>query len=365
MKGTVEQLPSGSWRITVMVEGVRHRRTVRARTKTEARRALAELITEVGATRADGWTATVAHLLRVHSARSTWSATTRSLADYLTSRIPQWFLDLRVGDVRAPELYRLWDELGREVGPHQASRVHDLLGAAWQRAIRMDWIVSNPLTAVRPPVPPRSVISPPSPADVRRAFEAITVDWHHTLFTLAATTGARRGELCGLQWGDIECTPTGGQIRISRSVAYTPTAGVVVKGTKTGALGERTVAIDAHTSRLLVDRRERMVGRCAELHLELAPAMFVFPADCDPRLPCRPDNLTQAWARITQRAGVSIRLHDLRHFAATQLLANGVDVRTVAGRLGHARASTTLDRYAAFIPANDQAAADLLGRLVS
>jgi Phage integrase family len=51
------------------------------------------------------------------------------------------------------------------------------------------------------------------------------------------------------------------------------------------------------------------------------------------------------------------RVHDLRHFVATELLTAGIDVRTVANRLGHARTSTTLDIYWAWVPAQDQRAA--------
>ena len=53
-----------------------------------------------------------------------------------------------------------------------------------------------------------------------------------------------------------------------------------------------------------------------------------------------------------------MRLHDLRHFLAKRMIAAGIDVRTVSGRLGHRRTSTTTDRYAAFVPAADRLAAD-------
>ena len=55
-----------------------------------------------------------------------------------------------------------------------------------------------------------------------------------------------------------------------------------------------------------------------------------------------------------------VRLHDLRHFAATTMLLNGIDVHTAAGRLGHARASTTLDIYAHYTQPADLRASDTL-----
>ena len=60
-----------------------------------------------------------------------------------------------------------------------------------------------------------------------------------------------------------------------------------------------------------------------------------------------------------------IRLHDLRHYVATRLLTAGVDVRTVAGRLGHRNAATTLNVYAHFLEQADRDAADVMGRVIA
>ena len=60
-----------------------------------------------------------------------------------------------------------------------------------------------------------------------------------------------------------------------------------------------------------------------------------------------------------------IRLHDLRHTSATLLLAQGVDIETVAKRLGHAKASVTLDIYGHALESMDEVASDTLERLLS
>ena len=73
--------------------------------------------------------------------------------------------------------------------------------------------------------------------------------------------------------------------------------------------------------------------------------------------------MSRSFARLCERAGLSgVRLHDLRHYVATRLLAAGVDVRTVAGRLGHRNAATTLNVYSHFLAKADQEAANVLGR---
>jgi integrase len=76
-----------------------------------------------------------------------------------------------------------------------------------------------------------------------------------------------------------------------------------------------------------------------------------------------PDAVTQRFRRLARRVGVPTSLHGFRHYSATQLLAAGVDLRTVAGRLGHGGGgATTLRVYASFVAAADRRAAEVLGQ---
>ena len=80
----------------------------------------------------------------------------------------------------------------------------------------------------------------------------------------------------------------------------------------------------------------------------------------------RPDSANARWAKTRDAAGISasVRLHDLRHFQATQLLNAGVPVPTVAARLGHADGTTTMKVYAHRTQRADQQAADIVGKLL-
>jgi integrase len=79
----------------------------------------------------------------------------------------------------------------------------------------------------------------------------------------------------------------------------------------------------------------------------------------------RPDGATRRWERLREKAGLDdVRLHDLRHFVATQLLGAAVDPRTVAGRLGHANPAVTMAVYGHFLPEKDRDAADFLDGLL-
>ena len=99
--------------------------------------------------------------------------------------------------------------------------------------------------------------------------------------------------------------------------------------------------------------------------VDVRPDGFVFTSTADGSQPLHPDTITGGFQRLCERAGLSgVRLHDLRHLHATQLLAAGVPVRTVSGRLGHANAATTLNVYAHFLEASDREAADVIAGLL-
>ena len=180
------------------------------------------------------------------------------------------------------------------------------------------------------------------------------------LLRLAAVTGARRGELCALRWSDLDRT----SLRISRSLYGSRQDQLMEKDTKTHAV--RRVSLDPETLEVVIGHRNQCRLRAKACGLRLPENAFIFSSEPSGTLPWRPGRVTLAFSRLCTELGVSnVRLHDLRHFAATQLLAAGVPVRTVAGRLGHANAATTLNVYAHVLESSDEDAAGVLGRLLA
>jgi integrase len=132
------------------------------------------------------------------------------------------------------------------------------------------------------------------------------------------------------------------------------------KDTKTHQ--SRRIALDEVTVAILTEHLERCRARAAAVGVGLAANAYVFSPAPDGATALLPDSVTQRYRRLAKRLGLSSTLHDLRHFSATQLLAAGVDLRTVAGRLGHGGGgATTLRVYAAFVADADRRAAALLG----
>ena len=100
--------------------------------------------------------------------------------------------------------------------------------------------------------------------------------------------------------------------------------------------------------------------------LTLQPSSYAFSRDADGKRPWVPNEVTKEFVRLRRVVDLgSVRLHDLRYFAATRLLAEGVPVRNVSGRLGHANASTTFSVYAHFVEESDREAPAKLGSLLA
>ena len=106
------------------------------------------------------------------------------------------------------------------------------------------------------------------------------------------------------------------------------------------------VAVDHANIQRLVDHYQRSTQRATQHEHLLTDKAFVFSAEPDGSVPWLPNRVTKMFINHRRRAGVGqFRLHDLRHFMATEMLAHGVAIVTVSQRLGHARASTTLNVY--------------------
>jgi len=242
-------------------------------------------------------------------------------------------------------------------------KTHLVARAALDRAIRWGWLSRNPASLAEPPTVHRPIVTPPSLDELARLVE--TAERHDPLFAVvlrvAATTGARRGELCALRWRDVDLDA--GIVTIERAVIIVD-GGVQERPTKTH--NRRTVALDDGTLDRLRQHLASARTAAAACGGELSADAFVFSRRPGGTHPLRPDNCTTTFDKLLRRTGLSgFSLKDAtRHLAATRLIAAGVDVRTVAGRLGHARASTTLDIYSHWLPARDREAAAILGQLL-
>lgn len=239
---------------------------------------------------------------------------------------------------------------------------HSVLHAALDYAVASDYIVVNPLDKQQAPsVSQEPLTTVPTAAQIERLVELASSSRNPALgplIRLAAASGARRGEVCGLRWSSFD--PDAGTLLIDQAVAHGLTK-VIKKGPKTHAA--RRVNIGPSTVEVLRRHREKME---AEYGKPLPPSAYMFSNEVDGSEPMKPNSVTQAFDRLCTRAGFDgIRFHDIRHHFATSLLSRGVDVGTVADLLGHKNAAVTLNVYRHFIPAAGARAAALLDEILA
>ena len=186
---------------------------------------------------------------------------------------------------------------------------------------------------------------------------------YETYFKLIIATGMRRGECCALQWRDIDWEQR--FIHICRNAVKITGDEIFVKEPKTRS-GDRYVYFSAEMESLLREYRREcqyITQTYDERNLETTDFLFRRQGT---RLPMTPTTFTWRFKCILKKNGLPERLnvHSLRHTAASLMIAGGADVATVAGILGHAQPSTTLDIYTHAFDKNKKAAsAELQGML--
>jgi integrase len=378
MKGHVRRR-GNSWelRAYVGVDPTTNRAKYLTRTfrggKREADEALARFVTEVSGGGHAAKDTTLSGLIRrwLDLVRDDLSPST--VRGY--ERIIRCYIDPDIGRVslaklRTDQLDRFYsklrDEGGQDGGPLSPATVrqtHAVIRRALNQAMRWGWIATNAASLARPPRVRARALTPPEPDGVLRLIaEAELIDPDLACFLLlAATTGARRGELCAIRWSDLDMKV--GSLTISRSIVETQGTVLIEKDTKTHL--SRRIALDTGSLAALTHQRDRSQKRAHSCRVTLADSAYVFSADPDGVRPWVPNEVTKQFIRIRRSIGMdSVRLHDLRHFTATRLLSEGVPVRTVSGRLGHANAATTLGVYAHFVEESDRDAADKIGSIL-
>ena len=421
-KGFIEQLPSGALRVKVYagIDPVSKRRKYLMETippgpdaaKT-AENALARLVNRVAERRNPRTSATLNQLLdRWLELLDVEASTRRGYVSKIDKHIRPYLGSMSVARIDADTLESLYADLrkcsehcrGRALVKHRTPRthlcdehpdatctprdpscrwclrmcrphtctpladssvraIHWILSGAFRRAVRWSWLAVNPADNAEPPAMPQPEPDPPTSEEAVRIVEEASrrdADWGAYIW-LAMTTGARRGELCALRWSDVSLDTS--VLTIRRALYRDDNGALNVKDTKTHQ--HRRVVLDTETVDVLREHRQRCMERASALGIKLADSAYVFSPHPDGSEPLVPDSVTQRYKRMTGRLGIDTTLKNLRHYSATELLAAGVDIRTIAGRLGHGSGgATTLRVYAAWTSEADQrAATTLAGRM--
>lgn len=229
---------------------------------------------------------------------------------------------------------------------------HRVLGKALREGMRHDLVLRNVATIQRAPkvTADEMVISTPEQvAELPARLEG------HALAApaiVALFTGMRRGEILALRWGNVDLA--GKIIKVRESLEATK-AGLRFKPPKSKA-GVRDITLPVIVVETLQAHRKVLLERRLMLGQgKLGDDDLAFPAwDGSPQ---HPDVFGSTWIKLAKELGLGVSFHGLRHTHASQLIDAGVDVVTIARRLGHSSPAITLNVYAHLFRKDDGKAA--------
>jgi integrase len=234
------------------------------------------------------------------------------------------------------------------------AQVRWVLGSALRQAMEDGLIRWNPVTAVKRPRVRRAELAWPTPTQLGALLEASRGTVWEVPILLATVTGARRSEILGISWEDVDLRL--GTVFIRRALqprSHAPGGSTVVFTPLKTKRSRRQVQLPLFALERIRQHRPEQLKRRTTLGPEWKNPIdqLGLPVDlvCErgDGLPLYPDSFTHAFKRLSRWAGLhpSTRLHDVRHAVATELGRRGVHPVIVSAVLGHASPAFTVAVY--------------------
>ena len=247
--------------------------------------------------------------------------------DKLTANdIQQFYTKLKQsGRLLRAELY------GKGLSDQTVRGIHTTLHAALDKAISEKLLFRNPADGCHLPPAKAREMQVLTPEEIQRLLIQAKEDGCFELLLLELSTGLRRGEICALQWNDLNFRT--GELRVERQI-HRVNGELVVSPPKTKA-GNRSLILPAPVLGVLKKYRE------------IVNSKWMFPSPVNENSPRDPATVRKRLQTVLERAGCKkVRFHDLRHTFSTVSLEHGMDIKTLSTIIGHVSSSTTLNIYA-------------------
>ena len=254
------------------------------------------------------------------------------------------------------------DGKGKYLSPATVKRYITVLQSVMTLACKQGFVHSNPADTKKLEIP-KSIAPDVEVFDddeTQNIINALEKEPTHirAVISVALYTGARRGEIVGLKWDDIDLDA--GTLSIKRSV-YKPHGEPAREKPPKTVSSIRTIAIPQVLCDILREHKSEQDKRIAYLGDSWYRGNYVF-TEADGHV-MNPQTPTKQFDHFLKRHGIRhLKFHGLRHTSATLLLANGCDIKTVSSRLGHTSIDTT-NIYLHVLAKADKAAADCFDKM--
>ncbi|EFV12497.1 site-specific integrase [Segniliparus rugosus] len=403
MRGSVKKTRGGTWYYVVDLgpdptSGKRRQERKRGfRIKDDAEDALTERLAEIRQGVHVDRSVTVAAYLRdwidAKEAAGLRAKTVKGYRQHIDTHLVPHLGHIKLRDLRATHIEKMLREIAkppkqpapnekiatgkhRKLKPLSASsirRVHATLSSALGAAKRKRLISFNAAADSDRPAATRPKVRPWEPHDLGLFLDHAASERFGPMYEVAALTGLRRGELCGMRWDDLDFERSVFVVR--QQLVVVSSAGIACPycqgqhkqfrfSTPKTASGEaRIVDLDAATVGVLMAQRLAQDAEREEWGDLYVDHGLVFAREDGNPTP--PDDVTERFNKLTDDLGLRrIRLHDLRHGQASLMLAAGVEMAVVSKRLGHSRHAFTSDTYSHLLGGVGASAAEKAAALV-
>ena len=383
MVGNIEKRGENSYRLrasggyTGDGKRITYKKTIQAKNKTEAQKELALFITEIQTGQALS-----AKKMRLRDYAEFWinnyaipnlsPKTYERYKSMLNARILPYLGNMYLDKIQPMQLMYLYQELSectytRKNETHKLSSKtilehHRLLHSMLQQAVYWQMIPYNPASRVRPPKARKPNINFYDDVQTIALIKALEGEElkFRVIILLTIFTGLRRGEVLGLEWQDIDFKNS--SLTVRQASQYVSSIGIYTKDPKTET-SNRIISIPESITKLLKEyQRKQLKNRLLLGDKWIETNRLFVQAN---GAPMHPDTITKWFRQFLEDKNLPhITFHGLRHTHATLLISQGLDVRTVSNRLGHAQTSTTLNIYAHAFAKMDREASEKLDNLL-
>lgn len=364
-EGNIRKRADGRWEARLVLEDGT-RRSLYGRTRQEVTKLLAEAlrdkergITVLGDRQTvedfmTSWTELCKHTIKPR----TW----RRYCQFVRLHIVPGLGKVPLSKLSAQQVQSLYArKLDEGLAPATVRQLHAVLHKALHTALRLGLVHRNVADMVDAPRVPRKEMAILSEEQAQSLLAAARGDRLEALYVVALGTGMRLGELLGLRWRDVDLEAA--QLRVTATLQRETVGEPVFAEPKT-AQSRRRVALASTVVAALRQHRVRQLEERLRVGEAWIDRDLVFCDETGEVL----DGISvlrYEFYPLLKKAGLPrMRFHDLRHTAATLLLARGVDVKVVSEMLGHATIAVTLAIYYHVRPHKQREAADVMDRML-
>ncbi|MPZ15607.1 MAG: tyrosine-type recombinase/integrase [Chloroflexi bacterium] len=281
---------------------------------------------------------------------------------------------IRLDKLRPLDVQRLVDSLpDKGLSRRTVLHVFRVFHNALERAVRLQLLSVNPASAVEPSKPDQADIAVVDSAGAAKLMDEVVGTRLEVPVALALGAGLRRSEILGLRWGDVDFDDGRATIRQTCQLVKVEEPSAATAKKKTPRFELRFLTTKTHRSRRSVTLPPSVVGLLRRSKASQSERRLLLGAGWQDNdlvvergdgKPVRPDTLTKQFHKVSDRLGLGVTFHGLRHSHASLLLKGGVSMKAISERLGHVSASFTADVYTHLGRGIEEQAAEAFDRVV-